>query len=63
MIAKFFGKPADDRHPAVVPIVVDEGLAAEVVVEVDLVPGFTQAMETLFGRGDPNRFRKGVREG
>ena len=53
--AGLVAEPADDGHPAIVPLVIDEDLAAEVVIEVDLVPGFGQAAEAFLGGLDPGR--------
>jgi hypothetical protein len=47
-------EPADDRHAAIFTADVDEGLAAEVMVEVDFVPGLTQLGDTVFDRLDPD---------
>ena len=40
--SRFLAQPADDLHAAVVLIHVDECLATQVVIEMDLVPGFDE---------------------
>ncbi len=52
--ARLEGEPADDRHAAVVAGDVDVLLAAEVVVEVDLVPGLGEPGDALGGGRDPD---------
>jgi hypothetical protein len=47
-------KPADNGHPAIVPLVIDKHLSPEVVVEVDLIPGFGEAGEAFFRRPRPD---------
>jgi hypothetical protein len=36
--ARLLAKPADDRHPAVRTLVIDQHFPAQVVIEMDLVP-------------------------
>ncbi len=45
--ARFLAKPADDRHPAVRTLVIDQHFPAQVMIEVDLVPRLFQQVETL----------------
>ena len=49
-------KPADDRHPAVVALVVDIPLASQIVVEMDLIPGSSQEGHAPLGRLHPYPF-------
>lgn len=49
-------KPADDRHPTVVALVVDMPLASQIVVEMDLIPGFFQEGNAPLGRVHPYRY-------
>jgi hypothetical protein len=39
--AWLFAEPSDDCHTAIITFVVDELLASQVMVEVDLVPRFS----------------------
>jgi hypothetical protein len=63
VVAGLVAEPADDRHPAVLALVLDEYLAAKVVVEMDLVPRSGQVRQALLGRLDPGRIREGAKEG
>ena len=47
-------KPSDHGHPTVVAGQVDEVLAPEVVVEMDLVPVLGQARDAIVGGLDPD---------
>ena len=50
-------KPTDDLHPAILAIMRDVLLAAEVVIEVDFVPWFLKLGEAVGDRLDPDRLR------
>ncbi len=45
--ARLLAKPADDRHPAVRTLVIDQHFPAQVVIEMDLVPRLFQQVKTL----------------
>jgi hypothetical protein len=47
-------EPADNGHPTIVPLVIDENLTSQVMVEVDLIPRLGEAGEALFRRPRPH---------
>jgi hypothetical protein len=53
--AWLLAEPADDRHAAVVAVVVDKVLSSQVMVEVDLVPGFVESADAVGDCLDPHR--------
>ena len=55
--AGFLAVPADDRHPAVGTLVIDQHFPAQVVIEVDLVPRLLQQADALLDGLHPNRIR------
>jgi hypothetical protein len=55
--ARYLADPPDDSHAAVFAVVVDEVLAAQVVVEMDLAPGFAKRSDAVGSRLDPDCFR------
>jgi hypothetical protein len=54
---RLVAQPADDRHAAIVAVVVDAMLAAQVMVEVHVIPRFARAQrpDALHGRLDSDR--------
>ena len=60
--AWFIAEPANDGHSAVVAIMFDELLPAQVMVQVDLVPRFVESADAI-GRGfDPECIGVGTEE-
>ena len=57
MIAPLLAKPPDDLHAAIGFIHVDEDLTTQVVIEMDLVPGFDQPGKTLLHCLNPDGLR------
>jgi hypothetical protein len=53
--AWFVAEPSDDGHAAVVSVVVDEVLTAQIMVEVDLIPGFAESAQAVGNGLDPDR--------
>src|SRR5208283_1331491 len=45
--ARLLAEPADDCHPAVIPLVIDQHFPAQVMIEMDLVPWLLQQIVTL----------------
>jgi len=45
--ARLLAKPADDRHPAVSSLVIDQHFPTQVMIEMDLVPGRVQQLNAL----------------
>ncbi len=43
-------EPAHDGHPTIVALVIDEDLAPQIMVEVDLVPGPAKVGDAFVGR-------------
>ncbi len=54
MGARFLTDPADDGHAAVFAVVVDEVFASQVMVEVNLIPGFVKCSDAIGDRLDPD---------
>ncbi len=55
--ARLFTEPADDRHPAVGPLVIDQHFPAQVMIEMDLVPRLLQQLEAPHDGLHPPRTR------
>src|SRR5208337_1635832 len=55
--ARLLAEPADDRHPAVGPFVIDQYFPAQVVIEMNLVPRLLQQLEALLDGLHPHRTR------
>ena len=55
--ARFLTDPADDGHAAVFAVVVDEVFASQVMVEVNLIPGFVKCSDAIGDRLDPDCVR------
>lgn len=55
--ARLLAKPADDRHPAVRTLVIDQHFPAQVVIEMDLVPRLLQQVDALLDGLHANRTR------
>ena len=51
--ARLLAKPADDRHPAVGPLVIDQHFPAQVMIEMDLVPRLLQQARCIARRSAP----------
>lgn len=51
-------QPADDGHTAIISLVSDEDLAAQVVIKVDFIPRHRHEGEALLGRLDPDCVRE-----
>ena len=62
MRARRLAEPAHDRHPAVVAVHVHERLAAQVVIEMDLVPGLPEPGQAIRRRPDPDGVGMGGQE-
>ncbi len=61
--ARLLAKPADDRHPAVGTLVIDQHFPAQVVIEMDLVPRLLQQVNALLDGLHPHRTRMRGQEG
>ena len=57
MVARLLAEPANDLHAAVTLVDVDKRLAAQVVIEVNLVPALGETVETLRDGLDPDGLR------
>ena len=55
--ARLLAKPADDRHPAVGTLVIDQHFPAQVMIEMDLVPRLLQQLNALLDGLHPHRTR------
>ena len=55
--ARFLAEPADDRHPAVGTLVIDQHFPAQVMIEMNLVPRLLQQVEALLDGLHPHRTR------
>ena len=55
MLSRFLTEPSDDGHPAIVALEVNECLATEIVVEMNLIPRLGQAFQTLVNGLNPDR--------
>jgi len=55
--ARLLAEPADDRHPAVSPLVIDQHFPTQVMIEMDLVPRLLQQAEALLDGLHPHRTR------
>ena len=47
-------EPANDGHTRVFPVVVDEVLPSQIMVEVNLIPGFAESDDAVSSRFDPD---------
>jgi hypothetical protein len=61
--ARFLAEPADDRHPAVSPLVIDHHFPAQVMIEINLVPGLSQQLNASIDGLHPYRTRMRGLEG
>jgi hypothetical protein len=57
MIVRFPAKPADHLHPTIFLAHIDKSFAAQIVIEMDLVPGLTEPGEALRHCSDPDCLR------
>jgi len=55
--ARLLAEPADDRHPAVGTLVINQHFPAQVMIEMDLVPRLLQQLEALLDSLHPQRTR------
>jgi hypothetical protein len=53
-LTRLHAQPPDHFHPTIAPIRVDEDLAAEIVIEMDLIPSFREQQDAGFGGLNPN---------
>ncbi len=53
--ARLIAKPADDCHPAVGTLVINQHFPAQVMIEMDLVPRLLQPFEALLDSLHPQR--------
>jgi len=55
--ARSLAEPANDRHPSVGPLVIDQHFPAQVMIEMDLVPRLLQQLEGLLNGLNPHGTR------
>ena len=60
--ARVLAEPSNDRHPTVIPLVIDQYFPAQVVIEMDLVPRLLQQVDALLDGLHANRTRVPGRE-